>query len=139
MSDKEVFIIANRIRTPDGTVLHSKHRWDCVSHVDSVTGERYMIDGGNDYLRGSINKVKAESMVVTSESSHEEIREVLTRGTYGKNGDEPYHEILLKDMTTEHIKAVIEWISEDKWVSEDNKYLPFYKQELIYREENNIE
>lgn len=38
---------------------------------------------------------------------HEIIREVFTWGTYGKHGLEPKHDVLLKDMTIDHIKAIL--------------------------------
>ena len=43
-------IIYNAIRTPDGTVIESKHRWDYQAHTDA-NGQLYAVDGGNDYLR----------------------------------------------------------------------------------------
>ena len=46
MFDEEK-IVANRIRTPDGTILESKHRHDFVS----CSCESIFIDGGTDYIR----------------------------------------------------------------------------------------
>ena len=47
-------ILSNRMRTPDGTILESKHRHDYVTHLDA-NGREYMLDGGLDYVRGSAN------------------------------------------------------------------------------------
>jgi hypothetical protein len=41
----ETRIVANRIRTPDGTILESKHRHDYVTYTDA-NGKQYMVDGG---------------------------------------------------------------------------------------------
>jgi hypothetical protein len=101
-------IIRNAIKTPDGTILESRHRHDYKAHIDRVTTERYAVDGGLDYFRGSINKVKPEYLHVTTEDHFEVQREAFTWGSYGKDGDEPKHYIKLKDMQTEHILAILD-------------------------------
>ena len=50
-------LIQNKWQTPDGTILISKHRHDYVEYTDK-NGDYYMIDGGNDYVRKSVNKKK---------------------------------------------------------------------------------
>jgi hypothetical protein len=45
-------ILSNRMRTPDGTILESKHRHDYVTHLDA-NGNEYMLDGGLAYVRCS--------------------------------------------------------------------------------------
>jgi hypothetical protein len=47
-------ILRNRMRTPDGTILESKHRHDYVTHLDA-NGNEYMLDGGLSYVRSSAN------------------------------------------------------------------------------------
>ena len=97
-------IVYNAIRTPDGTVLESRHVYDYKTHTDK-NGEVYMVDGGLEYLRRSYNEnFPAEELSVYLEDGQEVVREVATWGSYGKNGDEPLKYILIKDMTEEHIQ-----------------------------------
>ncbi len=104
---KDEQIVYNACRTPDGTVIESTHRHDYITHLDK-NGETYMRDGGQDYIRASINKEKAEDLSLTMGDGHAKVREVVKWGTYGKNGDEPLHYIPVSEMTTEHIQAVLE-------------------------------
>jgi len=43
-------IIYNAIKTPDGTIIESKHRHDFKIHIDK-NGKEYSVDGGLDYLK----------------------------------------------------------------------------------------
>jgi hypothetical protein len=100
-------IIRNRIRTPDGTVLESRHRHDYVSYTDA-NGETYMVDGGTSYLRRSMNVVPYEDLTVTLEDEHDVVRENLLWGTYGQDGDQPLKLVCLADMDTDHIQACLD-------------------------------
>lgn len=107
-------LIRNAIQTPDGTVLESYHRHDYKSHTDA-NGERYIIDGGLDYIRTSQNKVPAKSLALTTDDPHEVVREHLKWGTYGKNGDEALKWVSLSEMSSEHILAVFDNVPIPKW------------------------
>ena len=104
---KQKIWFTNKIQTPDGTVIESTHIHDYKTHKDEVSGEVYMTDGLGAYVRRTVNIVPYVDLSVTSESSHEEIREVFTWGTYGKDGKQPRTEVKLKDMQTEHIEAIL--------------------------------
>lgn len=41
----EKFIVYSAIKTPDGTILESKHVHDYQSYLDA-NGETYLLDGG---------------------------------------------------------------------------------------------
>jgi len=99
-------ILSNRIRTPDGTILESKHRHDYVTHTDA-NGKEYMLDGGCDYVRCSANGDE-EMLTVTSEDSHEARRLAVKWGTYGKNGDETLVHVKIADMSTQHLQACLD-------------------------------
>ena len=79
-------LVRNAIRTPDGTVLESRHVHDYKSHIDTIDGQHYMVDGGLEYSRRSVN---GECMCVYLEDDHSVVRDAVTWGTYGVNGDQP--------------------------------------------------
>lgn len=67
-------IVSNKIRTPDGTILVSRHRHDYVSHEDA-NGKTYAIDGGLDYLRRiDFESDPAIELSVTTEDPWELVR-----------------------------------------------------------------
>jgi hypothetical protein len=133
ISDK---IICNAITTPDGTYLRSYHRHDYVQHLDKFTGEIYIVDGGNDYLRRSLNTTPAEDLTVYLSDPFETIRRNFAWKSYGKNGelapDGVY--ILLHAMDTDHIHAILETQTQLR-----GSYVEkLFKQELAYRKEDYV-
>jgi len=101
-------IVSNRIRTPDGTILESIHRHDYKTNVDD-NGLEYMVDGGLDYLRRNVHDdAPHEEWSVYSNDPHEVIRQVFKWGTRGKDGRQPLTYVPLKDLTTDHIEAILE-------------------------------
>ena len=101
-------LIANALRTPDGTVLESKSRHDYKEYVDA-NGKTYMIDGGLDYHRRSANGDE-ENMCMYDDVPHETQVQVLTWGTYGINGDQPLQYKTIAEMDTSHIEAVLQTV-----------------------------
>lgn len=99
-------ILANVMITPDGTVLQSYHRHDYKTHIDK-NGEEYMIDGGTDYVRTSINKEPALYITVEDTHPHTLKRKWFAWGTYGKDGKQPLTWKHLEDMDTDHIEAIM--------------------------------
>ncbi len=95
-------LLVNKWRCKDGTILNSRSRHDYVDHYD-VNGEYYMLDGGISYIRHSGNM---DPMCIYSTDPHEKIRDNFEWGSYGRNGDEELHYILLKDLTDEHLAAI---------------------------------
>jgi len=98
-------IIRNALQTPDGTIIESRSVHDYQTHVDA-NGCEYMVDGGLSYIRRSANGDEID-LTVTLDDPHDIVREALTWGTYGPNGDEPLTYVKLCDMETDHIKACI--------------------------------
>ena len=100
--------LANRIRTPDGTILESMHRHDYVTYIDA-NGKEYMVDGGLDYLRRNIHDdAPYEELSLVSTDDHSVIREVFKWGTYGIDGKQKLKYVILKDMSWDHIEAILE-------------------------------
>ena len=98
-------IIRNALQTPDGTIIESRSVHDYQTHIDA-NGREYMVDGGLDYIRRSANGDEID-LTVTLDDPHEVVREALTWGTYGPNGDQPLSYIKLSDMETDHIRACL--------------------------------
>jgi hypothetical protein len=99
-------LVRNAIMTPDGTVLESTHRHDYREYKDE-NGEVYMVDGGNDYIRRSVNKVPATPLDIYTKDKFEEVRKYLKWGTYGINGDQPLRYVRLFEIDDSHIEAVL--------------------------------
>lgn len=123
-------VIANALITPDGTILQSYHRHDYKTHLDKVSGEEYMIDGGTDYCRSNVNKVTPQYITVTMDDIHEIRREWFHWGTRGKDGQQPLTWKPLRELESDHIRAIIET---------QHQITPYlvelFKSELEYRME----
>jgi len=77
-------------------------------HVDK-NGLEYMVDGGSVYARRNVHEsAPYEELSVSLNDPIERIREVFEWGTFGINGDQPRKNIKLKDMSDDHITAIIE-------------------------------
>ena len=99
-------LIRNAIQTPDGTILESFSRHDYKTYTDA-NGKEYMVDGGLSYSRRSAHGDEIDLNLYDTES-HEIQREILTWGTYGKDGDQPLQYKSIEKMDTAHLKAVLE-------------------------------
>ena len=100
-------LIRNALQTPDGTIIESTHRHDYVTHVDALTGKTYMVDGGLAYVRRSSHADQIDMCLYNNEP-HKVQSELLTWGTYGKDGKQPLQYKTIAEMETEHLQAVIE-------------------------------
>lgn len=124
-------ILVNKIQTPDGTILESKHRHDYVSHTDA-NGEYYMVDGGKDYLKRSINIIPAIDLTIIDDGSHELRRQYLT---WGNNYDKDMNRLPetiynpIMNMTSDHIQAIL----DGGWAKNNPFYEELFKEELKFR------
>lgn len=127
-------VVANRWRTPDGTILESLHQHDYVSHTDKITGEYYFVDGGISYVRTSINKVPMTNCCVYSTDPIAGVRKYFKRGTFDANKKRIW--VLLKNLSDKHIQNILrDLISQGTDITDP---VPVqYVRELAYRFENN--
>ncbi|MEZ8095520.1 hypothetical protein ACED51_15600 [Photobacterium swingsii] len=123
-------IVLNRIKTPDGTILISRHRHDYVTYVDK-NGETYMVDGGMDYLKRNVNNPPFEELSIYSDAPHENIRQGFYWGTRGKDGSQPVEFKPLKALDTEHIEAIIQTQTH-----QPNWRVEIFKAELAFRKKS---
>ena len=124
MSNRQILV--NKIRCPDGTILESRHRHDYVIHHD-VADNKYMVDGGLDYLRRGGSGYTDLSFYYGDE--HNLVREHFSWGSRGISGRDPLTYILLKDITESHLEALIEYTISSP-VKEINM---LFKDELVFR------
>lgn len=129
-------IIANKIQTPDGTVLRSYHRHDYVSYVDK-NGETYIADGGTDYLKRSVNKAPAKELSVYLSAPFNTVRKEFVWGSYGKSGKEVLRFIPLREMSNDHLENVLSNKGgrspvASTWTGE------LFEKELKYRKKKSI-
>ena len=122
-------LVLNRIRTPDGTVLTSRHRHDYQSHKDTKSNEIYICDGGTSYIRRSINEVPYVELSLYSDDPFEKLREGIEWGTFGKNGNEPLHYKSVSKMSSNHINSIL---SQYKLVEHLKEV---FEKEISYRNE----
>lgn len=125
-------IIRNSIRTPDGTILTSKHRHDYVSYTDT-NGQYYAVDGGLSYLKRNYDKPDYQELSLYDNEPFEVIRENLERLNVGVDGTENPKWFKLCDMDDEWLSNVIIY-EEDK--RPNNPYLKYYISEQKYRKNN---
>lgn len=125
-------IIKNSIRTPDGTILISKHRHDYVGYTDK-NGQYYAVDGGLSYLKRNFDKSDYEELSLYDDEPFEVIRENLERINRGVDGTEKPKWVKLCDMDDEWLNNVIIY-EEDR--NPSNPYLKHYISEQKYRKNN---
>jgi len=117
-------ILRNSMLTPDGTHLISRTRHDYVTYEDK-NGEHYMVDGGNDYLRRSVNKHPAKDTSLYVNDKHELLRKEITWGAVA-DGKRIY--VPIKQMSQAHIANII----ADGYTG---RYVDLMKAEIEWRDE----
>jgi len=127
-------LVANRIRTPDGTVLQSFYQHDYKEYRDA-NGETYMVDGGLSYLRRNINVIPYQELSVRLGDPHELVREAFHRGGRGKDGKQPLTWVALRDMDTEWLRNALEY---QKTYHYGNPLNQIYVDEIRYREDHGL-
>lgn len=127
-------LVANRWRTPDGTLLWSRYTHDFVSHIDE-NGETYIVDGGNDYCRISQNKEPMSDECVYADDDFEKVRKIVMRGTFDKNGDRLW--LPIKAMSDAHLcNCIIDGLKHMQSFDSYDLNMHLYVNELIYRHKN---
>ena len=125
-------LIASRIQTPDGTVLWSRYRHDCVFYEDQ-NGDSYMLDGGTAYRRISVNKEPSKDVSIYDDVDWSIQREYRLRGTFDQDGNRVW--VPLSKLSNAHLNAILEYNKENDHPLGNIEIL----SEIEYRKENNIE
>lgn len=113
-------------------IITSKHRHDYVT----CSCGNLSVDGGLDYTKRKFgDKGYSDISVYADEDDIKTIREYFSWASYGPNGDQPKHYLLLKDLTSEHLQDILETQQHIKGTYVED----FFKMELEYRKEHNLE
>jgi len=102
-------ILYNGILTPDGTILHSIHRHDFKTHTDK-NGEQYMVDGGGDYIRRSVNTIPYTDLTILDDGLHETRRRLVM---WGQNYDKDMNRLPetifrpIKELDIDHLYNIL--------------------------------
>ena len=121
-------LVANKIRTPDGTILQSFYTHDYKVHKDK-NGLEYMVDGGLEYLRRTVHPDSPYvELSVYNTDPFDLIRLSFCWGTRGKDGKQPMTWVALCNLETSHIKLIIETQRQVP-----DYLLNIFKQELEWR------
>lgn len=129
-TEKERKIVVNRIQCDScKDVIVSTHTHD-YKHCKCG---KVSVDGGSSYLRrGWEDGTTYTEMSLYSDDNFEEIRELLSWGSRGKNGDQPLTFLPLSKMENGHIEALLNL----GYVGD--MYKEMLRKELKYRQDNNI-
>lgn len=124
-------ILLNRIKTPSGVLLTSRHLHDYVSYIEP-DGTMFAVDGGFDYLK-RIGEGYTE-MSINSEDDWEIIRENFERGVSLPDGSIKYK--TLNTLSNTHLYNILEYIKTQEFGV--NRFTWVYEKEIKYRNSNNI-
>lgn len=100
-------IVYSGLKTPDGTIIQSIHRHDYKTHIDK-NGKEYMIDGGTDYVRRSVNGDE-ELITLYDIDDIVKLRQFVT---WGRNYDKDMNRlpktewVILANITDDHLDAL---------------------------------
>lgn len=125
-------LLVNAWRCPDGTILESRGVHDCKFYGDWKVGHGWMVDGGLEYCRCG-----GEGLTFVGCYENDPIqiiRELFTWGTYGPQGNQPKTYVKLRDMSKEHIEAILETQKQIRGTQIESAF----KRELEYRKDLNI-
>tara|TARA_R110000822_G_scaffold13977_4_gene49274 strand:- start:103 stop:492 length:390 start_codon:yes stop_codon:yes gene_type:complete len=100
-------LIRNALKTPDGTIIESLHRYDFQSHKDA-NGRTYSTDGGLTHcVRAGPPDIV--DMNLYDNEPHSVQREVLRWGTVEFNGDKALTWVQIGNMDSCQIERVLEY------------------------------
>lgn len=104
-------IVYRALITPDGTILHSRHRHDFVGH-DDKNGKFYAIDGGLDYCR--LTAMDANCRIV--EIHDHENWEIVRQFAYRYNA--PLNKVThLAKMSDEYLQKAIQYAQDNEQIT----------------------
>lgn len=121
-------VVLSRMKTPDGTILESRYTHDYTEYTDK-NGETYILDGGRDYVRTSVNKEKAEYIPVYADDDFSVVRTVEKRGTM-RDGKMVY--VPVCELSDEHLYGILRYNAK-QFGKLDDLHSRIICREIVYR------
>lgn len=124
-------LVSNKIKCNKcGDVIESEYTHD----FKYCKCESCAVDGGLDYAR-RLGTDFTDLSVYSEDISFNELRTTLKWGTRGKDGKQPLKYVLLCNLETEHIQAILDTQQHIKGTDVET----FMKNELAWRKEHATE
>ena len=119
----------NAIKTPDGTILWCKKRYDQKTYKDTVSGEIYTNEGTQNGVLRSVNQVPYEDLSINMTDDFEKVRTAKFWTSYGKDAKSEERIMSLEEMEDSHIKAIL--ATQKQIIGTDIE--KFFLEEIKYR------
>lgn len=132
--DEDVEILFNAFKTPDGTFLSSRSKHDYKSYQDTISKKIYTIDGGAHYLRRNGDMQDCEDLSIVKGMDFELIRNRFHWTNTGKNNDQPFKMMRLKELSNEHLINILKNLKFQK----DSVFKDWFEKEIMYRVDHSI-
>ena len=121
-------LVANIVAcTVCNDIIHSKHQRDFVTCSCGMIS----IDGGCSCPRTLGDLSNVQRLPVYSDAPHEQIREVVYRGSRGELGDQPFQWVKLSEMDDNHVLNTLKYMLNER--QEESLHYSFIMKEAKYR------
>lgn len=105
---KNIQMVFNGLKTPDGTLIYSNHVNHYSEHLDKISKEYYSVTGGLSYKEISLNNKKPKVITITINHPYKVIRRYYRHPVETKDGT---IYVPLKNIPIFYLKKVIDYVN----------------------------